>query len=520
MTAHIALPAQQATWSDNPGGAVCPCPLNHEQQTALLRIFQQLHRFTHLDELLEFLAVEVQQLLHVGGAIVLLLDETRQEFFFRVAALDRPTSGERMRTLRFPVQQGVAGYVFRTGEPLIVPDTSVNPYFLKQIDEQAEYATQNMLDVPIATPNRRLGVLCVVNKQAGAFTPADVNLLSTIASTIALPIENASIHDALNRSYEEVKSLNRAKDRVIHHLAHELKTPASVLSASFKLLSKRLTGLDRQENKRILERAQRNLQRILDMQYEVEDILREKDYTSYHIFSILLDACVDELDVLIADELGEWNIMQRVRRRIDDLFGPREAISRKIALDQFVPECLETLRPQFSHRTCQVTLHRESAPPVLIPPDVLTKIVTGLLRNAVENTPDEGLINVRVKNAPSGPQLIVQDYGIGMSAENQRLVADNYFPAPAISEYTSRQPYDFQAGGKGFDLLRMKIFSERYHFTLDIHSERCGHLPEPRDLCPGNCRHCAYCQSTQECLLSGGTTVTVQFLPTADAPSL
>ena len=45
-------------------------------------------------------------------------------------------------------------------------------------------------------------------------------MTDTIASIVALPIVNAGINEALDRSYEDVKSLNRAKDRVIHHLSH------------------------------------------------------------------------------------------------------------------------------------------------------------------------------------------------------------------------------------------------------------------------------------------------------------
>jgi nitrate/nitrite-specific signal transduction histidine kinase len=49
------------------------------------------------------------------------------------------------------------------------------------------------------------------------------------------------IFERLKRSYEEVQRLNCAKDRVIHHLSHELKTPLSVLGTSLGLLQKRLT---------------------------------------------------------------------------------------------------------------------------------------------------------------------------------------------------------------------------------------------------------------------------------------
>ena len=51
-----------------------------------------------------------------------------------------------------------------------------------------------------------------------------------------MPIENARINEALKRSYDEVTSFNRAKERVIHHLSHDLKTPVPVLAAAFELI--------------------------------------------------------------------------------------------------------------------------------------------------------------------------------------------------------------------------------------------------------------------------------------------
>lgn len=480
-------------------------------QQALFRISEQLHQVQGLDELLEFITKEVQALINVGGAMVILLDEERQEFFFRVATLDNLESGKKMEEVRFPVEKGVAGYVYRTGRPLIVPDTSRSPYFFKKVDLDAEYHTRNMLDVPLETRDRRIGVLCVVNKKDGVFEQEDVDFLSTIASTIALPIENARMHEELKRSYQEVQSLNRAKDQVIHHLSHELKTPVSVVAASLSLLEKRLSATEAQGYQRVLERAQRNLQRILDMQYEIEDILRDKEYTTYHLLSILLDACVDELEVLVADEFGEWNVMRRIRRRIEQLFGPQESISQRIPLAQFVQKQVDALRPNFAHRTCEVIFSGEATPAILIPPDVLAKIIEGLLRNAVENTPDGGKIEASVRNGAEGPEFEVKDFGVGITPENQRLIFENYFPAYDTMQYSSRNPYDFNAGGKGFDLLRLKIFSERYHFKLQMVSQRCQYLLRPETLCPGKVEQCAFCHTPDECVHSGGTTMIVQF---------
>ena len=482
---------------------------------AMFRIAKALYQFRGLDERLDFITREVQDLMAVEGALVILIDEEKQEFFFRAAAYDDSEAEKKYRETRYPLDKGVAGQVFRTGKPMIVPDYYNSPFAFENVDKRTGSKTRNMLQVPMWTEHRMIGTLCMVNKREGQFDRTDVDLLSTIASIVALPIVNARINEELEQSYEEVKSLNRAKDRVIHHLSHELKTPVSVLDASISLLSKKLCDTEKGGAARILDRARRNLHRILEMQYEIEDILREKDYTSYRLLTTMLDACVDELEVLVADELGREDMMQRIRARIENLFGPKEAVSEEIRLDLFVEEKVRDLRSAFTHRRCNLITQISTVPPIRIPGDVLAKIIEGLIRNAVENTPDGSRIVVTVSDEKDCPALIVSDFGVGITAESQYLIFENYFTSYDTMQYTSREPFDFGAGGKGFDLLRMKIFSERYHFTIKMKSRRCRFIPRSEDRCPGDIELCEHCRSDLDCIGSGGTTVQVSF-PTAE----
>jgi PAS domain S-box-containing protein len=482
---------------------------------ALFRIAQALYQFRGLDERLQFIAKEVKELIDGSGAMVILVDHKTEEFFFREAAFESEITGQKIKEIRFPLNKGVAGEVYRTGKPLIVNNTSDSPHFFKQVDDQAGMQTHSMLDVPIHIEDRMIGVLCIVNKRGGPFDQTDVDLMSAIANMVALPIENARINEALRKSYENVTNLNRAKDRVIHHLSHELKTPVSVLSASLNLLKKRYQGPDSTGLSKILDRAERNLNRILDMQYKIEDIMDRRDYRSHRMLSSLLDVCQDELEAMVADEVGSERFTDRLRQRMDSLFGPRNMISEEIKPGSFLLNLFELLRPRFAHRSFDIETRFDPTEAILIPPEVLTKIAEGLIRNAIENTPDGGRIVISLTQGSKGPEFLVQDFGVGISEDNQRLIFENYFTAYETSQYASRKPYDFNAGGKGFDLIRIRIFSERYHFKLKMSSKRCPHLADDQDSGPGSIAACEYCKKDVDCL-SSGTTMRVLFQSSKD----
>jgi PAS domain S-box-containing protein len=480
---------------------------------ALLRISMALPAYPELEDLLDYISGEIKRLLNTEGALVILLDEERKELFFQGAAYDDLTKQERIKEIRFPADKGVAGHVIRTGESVIVPDTSKDPNFYPVVDEQLQFHTRDMLDVPLRSHDRIIGILCALNKKEGVFDQTDVELLSMLAGTVALSIENARVSKALKEAYREVTGLNRAKDKVINHLSHELKTPVSVLSASLSILSKKLAQYSEEIWKPTMERAQRNLQRILEIQYQVEDIMRDREYKAYAVFSSVLDQCADELEALIAEEVGEVPVIEKVRKRIQEIFGPKESVPEEIPLDKYVDDRLEALKPSFSHRQVEIIRHLKPAPSTCIPLDALQKVVDGLIKNAIENTPDEGKIEVMVEKKGEGSELVVRDYGMGITEEDQRRIFEGFFTTRDTMSYSTKRPFDFGAGGKGADLLRMKIFSERYNFKIDMNSSRCPCLPSEHDTCPGKISQCKFCKDKPDCHQLGGTTFRVFFPP-------
>jgi len=479
----------------------------------MFNISKALHHYQKLGDLITFINKEIKKLISVEGSFIMLADRAKKQLYFLSAQYRDSESEKQFKKIRFPDNQGVSGRVYKSGKPLIVPDISNCSFYLKRITDETGFNTKNMLSVPLKLKDKTIGVVSVCNKLHGEFDNIDTELLSIVTNTIALPIENARIHEELQKSYKELKTLNHAKDKVVNHLAHELKTPISVLGASIKLLSKRYKaeGLENPLTENIFERGLRNLNRILEIQYEAEDLLKKKDFKAYMILNKLVDACKDELTILIENETDNTDILDRVNETIESIFGSQKMNAQTIFLDEYIPKLLETLRPKFVHRKCHLNTQMDKTIPVYIPPEILEKITTGIIRNAFEYTPDNSKIDIILKKTENFSELIITDYGIGFTKEKLYLLFENYFAPPESIDYSTKNAYDFNAGGSGFDLLRIKIFSESYNFKIWIDSNRCSFIPNDDDLCPGDIDLCQACTNQNDCFNSGGTSIHIQF---------
>ena len=484
---------------------------------AMLRISMALPEYTELYELLDYVSGVIKELMGTEGGVVILLDEQRQELFLRGAAYDDTATQRRVKEVRFFVDELVAGKVIKTGTPIIMNDISGDSEIHIERDKKLGYKTRNLLLVPLRSHERVIGTLGAINKKEGGFDEADSELLGMLAGTVVLSIENARFSAELKKAYMEVSSLNRAKDKVINHLSHELKTPIAVLRTSLVTLEKRLGAIPEESWEPTVERARRNIDRLLEMQYQIDDIMQGKTYKADYLISQIVERCADEVEAIVAGTFGEGRVVEEFRSRVREAYGVRELISETLALDEFVQQRLAYLNPSFAHREVDISCDIMEGPPVSLPPEVLEKIFDGLLKNAIENTPDEGKIEIAVK--PDGPGMLleVRDYGVGIAAENQTRIFEGFFATQETMDYSSKSPFDFNAGGKGADLLRIKIFSERYGFKISLMSSRCPLIPKDTDACPGRISSCPRCQKDAGCHISVATTFSLLFPPAAES---
>ena len=197
-----------------------------------------------LADLLAFVVTQCREVLDAGGASVLLLDPASGELYFPYVADEDPAVADRLRTLRFPSDQGIAGAVLRTGRSQRIDDAAADARFYAGVDSNTGMTTRTLLAAPLTSRQGTIGVLEVVNCGHGAFTTDDLVLLEALAGSVAVAIENARLYAALKefaagleRQVAERTRELRDKNAALEQTLGQLRQTQDQLVAQEKLAS-------------------------------------------------------------------------------------------------------------------------------------------------------------------------------------------------------------------------------------------------------------------------------------------
>lgn len=432
---------------------------------ALLDLSKALSREPNLDKLLQLITAKVTEVIGADRSTLFLYDEASRELWSKIA--------EKLgsREIRIPLGVGIAGAVAETRIGESIADPYADPRFNPGFDKRNGYRTHSILCTPmIGSNDNLLGVVQVLNKLGGdVFDHRDEALLEAFAAHAAVALERARTRDELERTHDELQTLYIAKSKMIDHLSHELKTPLSIIAASCKALQDQATRTNPDRAQRTLNRIDRSVQRLLELEIEARDIAQGRE--ARQGLQTLVELSGDLLSMLAEEELGEA-VSRNLSRRFDQIFRPEEEDgSGEIRLHQWVPEVLEAIEPLHDHRRVEVRTELHVVPEIRIPDSPLRKAFVGLVRNAIESTEDGGRVLVEVEDVAGIVCLRVRDFGLGISDAFKKQLFHGFVHAGETDNYSSRNPYDFMAGGKGLDLLRTKLFAERYGFELKVASE-------------------------------------------------
>lgn len=177
---------------------------------ALSDISAALGSTLDLDELLALVASRITEVIDAERSTIYLLDDDGEHLLSRVA------EGQGQQEIELKVGEGLAGWVAKTGEKLNIKDAYQDLRFDAEWDRRTGYRTRSTLCVPMKNRHgRTLGVVQVLNKRAGTFTPEDEALLTALAAQAAVSIENGKLFiSVINKNMELLETQEQLERRV------------------------------------------------------------------------------------------------------------------------------------------------------------------------------------------------------------------------------------------------------------------------------------------------------------------
>jgi len=175
-----------------------------EQSLArLLEAAETLASVRPLREMLEVILDTALNLLDREAGSIMLLDETQD-----VLTIQAARGLGKVMGMQLQVGEGLAGWVVRHGEPLLVENQAADPRFVPR--PGALYIEHPVLIVPLIVRGRTVGVLNInAVRPERPFNEADLRLAQALAAHAAVAVDNAYLFETAQRRVRELSALAR-----------------------------------------------------------------------------------------------------------------------------------------------------------------------------------------------------------------------------------------------------------------------------------------------------------------------
>ena len=169
----------------------------------------------NLDSVLQTIMQKMAEYFRPDTWSLLMVDDTTDELYFAIAV---GPAADSLKSLRLKMGEGIAGWVAKHGESLIVPDVYKEPRFAKRIDEMTKWQTKSVICVPLRAKHRSLGVIQLINCPMETFGDNEMFFLNALCDYAAIAIDNA-------RAVERIQELTITDDCTgLYNARHLYKT--------------------------------------------------------------------------------------------------------------------------------------------------------------------------------------------------------------------------------------------------------------------------------------------------------
>ncbi|MBD2567092.1 response regulator [Anabaena lutea FACHB-196] len=264
-----------------------------------------------------------------------------------------------------------------------------------------------------------LGVLTLIASESGrTYNSFDLSIAEELATRAALAIDNGRLYLVAQRDRTTAETASRLKDEFLATLSHELRTPLNAILGWSQMLLNKISNSS--TSRRALETIVRNAKAQTQI---VEDIL---------------------------------DVSQIIRGKL-----PLQVVP--VDLVPIIKTVIISLHPAITAKAIHLEVHLNLVEgKVLGDAARLQQIFWNLLSNAVKFTPQSGDILVQLAQVDTEAHIIVQDTGIGISAEFLPFVFDRFRQADG----STTRFY----GGLGLGLAIVRHLAELHGGTVEAAS--------------------------------------------------
>jgi diguanylate cyclase (GGDEF)-like protein len=168
-----------------------------------------------LDSILQTIMEKMAEHFRPDTWSLLMVDERQSELYFAIAVGE---AAEALKDVRLKMGEGIAGWVAKHGEQVILEDAAQDPRFTRRVDEVTQLETRSIVCIPLRSRLRVLGVIQLVNLDLRQFHEPEVFFLRALCDYAAIAIENA-------RWVEKIQELTITDDCTgLYNARHLYKT--------------------------------------------------------------------------------------------------------------------------------------------------------------------------------------------------------------------------------------------------------------------------------------------------------
>ncbi|OGO12208.1 MAG: hypothetical protein A2Y53_00730 [Chloroflexi bacterium RBG_16_47_49] len=343
-------------------------PTDIERYKQLVNALQELAAMLTKDLLLDY-SVDAATRLSDAGSAWILFPDPRNEMLDISTGTSK--DGLQLHGLSIPINCSIEGWVYSNKQPVMIIDTRYYDQSRGEFIQLPDIEIKSILIVPMISKGKQIGVLEVINKRVGEFSPLDREILAAFAHQAAICIDN---------SHRFIQS------DLVTELVHELRTPLAALNTALYLLQRS------------------------DISNERREQISQLIHTEFNRLSELTTSFL------------EYARLKSGRAKFE---------LTRFDLTQLIKESIEIIQIQLDSKGLTISLSVPAEPLyITADKDKIKQVILNLLNNAIKYNRLGGKIHFIANISPTDISFSIQDNGLGIRPEHLPLLFERFYRGP------------------------------------------------------------------------------------------